>query len=87
MFCSPPTLQSDGRAFSDPTLLAIPPPDDPKEDMVIPNNTPIPYTFKLSKVPATQKPGGTVKIVDSRTFNASKTIAAAEVTIEPGAMR
>jgi hypothetical protein len=55
--------------------------------MVIPNDTPIPYTFKFSDVPAMQKPGGTVKIVDSRTFKASKDIAAAEVTVEPGAMR
>lgn len=32
-------------------------------------------------------PGGTVKIVDSSMFEVSKTIAAALVTIEPGAMR
>lgn len=31
--------------------------------------------------------GGTVKIVDSRTFKISKEIAAAEVTVEPGAIR
>jgi hypothetical protein len=55
--------------------------------MVIPNNSPIPYSFKFSEVPFVQKPGGTVKIVDSRTFKASKNIAAAEVTVEPGAMR
>ena len=69
------------------SFLAIPPPDDPKEDMVVPNDSPIPYTFKFSQLPALQKPGGTVKIVDSRTFKASKTIAAAEVNIEPGSMR
>lgn len=48
---------------------------------------PLPYSFALSKVVPTQKEGGTVKIVDSTTFNVSKTIAMAEVTIEPGAMR
>lgn len=31
--------------------------------------------------------GGSVKIIDSSTFNISKTIAAAEVTVEPGAIR
>lgn len=36
---------------------------------------------------ATQLPGGTVKIVDSSVFKASVAIAAAEVTVEPGAMR
>jgi len=68
-------------------ILATPPPDDLKEDMVTPNDSPIPYSFKFSEVPFIQKPGGTVKIVDSRTFKASKNIAAAEVTVEPGAMR
>ena len=38
-------------------------------------------------MPATQLSGGSVKIVDSHTFNISKTIAAAEVTVNPGAMR
>ena len=41
----------------------------------------------MSGMPATQLQGGSVKIVDSNTFKASKTIAAAEVTVEPGAMR
>lgn len=48
---------------------------------------PLPFSYALSQVNATQKEGGTVKIVDSTIFNASKTIALAEVTIEPGAMR
>ena len=61
-------------------ILAIPLPDDPKEDMVVPNDSPIPYTFQFSQVPALQKPGGTVKVVDSRTFKASKTIAAAVIS-------
>lgn len=36
---------------------------------------------------ATDLDGGSVKIVDSHTFTISKTIAMAEVTVEPGAMR
>ncbi|KAI0033640.1 oxalate oxidase [Vararia minispora EC-137] len=48
---------------------------------------PNPFTFPFSKLPATQLDGGTIKIVDSSTFKVSKTIAAAEVTVEPGAIR
>jgi oxalate decarboxylase/phosphoglucose isomerase-like protein (cupin superfamily) len=48
---------------------------------------PLPYSFEMSKMNATQKEGGSVKIVDSTIFNVSKTIAVAEVIIEPGAMR
>ncbi|CAE6349772.1 unnamed protein product [Rhizoctonia solani] len=47
----------------------------------------LPYTFAASKANATKVPGGTVKVVDSRTFNVSKTIALAEVTVEVGGMR
>ncbi|KAF8702901.1 hypothetical protein AX14_014336 [Amanita brunnescens Koide BX004] len=46
-----------------------------------------PFSFPLSKVKPTQLAGGTVKVVDSTTFKASITIAAAEVTIQPGGMR
>lgn len=38
-------------------------------------------------MPATPLAGGSVKIIDSSTFKISTTIAAAEVTIEPGGMR
>jgi oxalate decarboxylase/phosphoglucose isomerase-like protein (cupin superfamily) len=48
---------------------------------------PNPFSFSFSTVKPTQLSGGTVKIVDSSTFKVSKTIAAAEVTVEPGAMR
>lgn len=34
-----------------------------------------------------QTTGGSVKVVDSRTFNISQTIAMAEVTVVPGGMR
>ncbi|KAF8674558.1 Oxalate Decarboxylase [Rhizoctonia solani] len=49
----------------------------------------LPYTFAASKAPATnrQVTGGSVKVVDSRTFNVSTTIAVAEVTVVPGGMR
>ncbi|KAF9449762.1 oxalate decarboxylase [Macrolepiota fuliginosa MF-IS2] len=46
-----------------------------------------PFSFSFSDVPATKLSGGSVKVVDSTTFAISKTIAAAEVTVEPGAMR
>ncbi|KAJ7503324.1 putative oxalate decarboxylase/oxidase [Mycena galericulata] len=46
-----------------------------------------PYSFAMSKVNGTKLAGGSVKIVDSTTFTVSTTIAAAEVTVEPGAMR
>ncbi len=48
---------------------------------------PEPFSFALSKMKATDLDGGSVKIVDSHTFTISKTIAMAEVTVEPGAMR
>lgn len=44
-------------------------------------------TYKFSEQKPQKVPGGSVKIIDSTTFKASKTIAAAEVVIEPGAMR
>ena len=45
------------------------------------------YSFAFSKVPKTPLAGGSVRVVDSTTFPISNTIAAAEVTVEPGAMR
>jgi oxalate decarboxylase/phosphoglucose isomerase-like protein (cupin superfamily) len=63
------------------------PPDNVDDAMVIPNDTPEPFTFALSKMKATRLDGGSVKIVDSTTFKVSKTIAAAEVTVEVGGMR
>ncbi|KAI0766083.1 oxalate decarboxylase [Irpex lacteus] len=46
-----------------------------------------PYTYKASQIKATPLAGGSAKIIDSTTFNISKTIAAAEVTVEPGHIR
>jgi oxalate decarboxylase len=48
----------------------------------------IPYTFKMSAMaPSRKTPGGEVRIVDSRNFGAAKHIAAAQVTLKPGAIR
>ncbi len=44
-------------------------------------------SFPLSQINVTQHTGGAVKIVDSTTFTVSTTIAMAEVTVNPGAMR
>jgi oxalate decarboxylase/phosphoglucose isomerase-like protein (cupin superfamily) len=41
----------------------------------------------MSTMAATQLKGGSVKIVDSRLFNVSTQISAAEVTVAPGAIR
>ncbi|ESK87504.1 oxalate decarboxylase [Moniliophthora roreri MCA 2997] len=56
-------------------------PSDPQ------GTVPEPFAFSLFQVPATPLAGGTVKIVDSTTFKVSTTIALAEVTVEPGALR
>lgn len=47
------------------------------------------YVFHASQLEATKAPGGggTIKIVDSRNFPVAKTIAAAVVTLNPGALR
>ncbi|RDB25886.1 Oxalate decarboxylase OxdC [Hypsizygus marmoreus] len=65
---------------------ALPEPDSaaPKSPQ---GTVPDPFSFSMSKVKPTQLTGGTVKVVDSTTFKISKTIAAAEVTVEPGAIR
>ncbi|ELU37101.1 putative oxalate decarboxylase [Rhizoctonia solani AG-1 IA] len=47
----------------------------------------LPYTFAASKANSTKVQGGTVKVVDSRTFEISKTIAMAEVSVEVGGIR
>ncbi len=46
------------------------------------------YTFKMGSMPATKStPGGEVRIVDSSNFPVSLNIAAAMVTLKPGAIR
>ena len=50
--------------------------------------SPIQYTFKMSAMaPTVKTAGGEVRIVDSHNFPASKSIAAALVTLKPGAIR
>ncbi|KIK93423.1 hypothetical protein PAXRUDRAFT_829015 [Paxillus rubicundulus Ve08.2h10] len=66
---------------------SAPPPEDPYTEMAVPNDTPLAYTFPMSKVNATPTPGGSYKVVDSRTFPAATTICSAEVTVEVGGMR
>lgn len=49
---------------------------------------PYPFTYSLgSSEPTSRGNGGTVQIADSSKFHVSKTIAAALLTLEPGAMR
>jgi oxalate decarboxylase len=49
---------------------------------------PYPFTFSLgSSAPVSQTKGGTVQIADSSNFKVSTTIAAALVTMQPGALR
>ncbi|KAK0475424.1 oxalate decarboxylase [Armillaria novae-zelandiae] len=63
------------------------PPDDATAPEDPQGTVPDPFSFPLSQINATQHSGGSVKIVDSTTFTVSTTIAMAEVTINPGAMR
>ena len=56
-------------------------PSDPQ------GQVPNPFTYELSKVNATQLPGGTMKVADSRNFTVATTISVADVTVEPGGMR
>jgi len=50
--------------------------------------SPFQYTFKMQAMAPTRKTsGGEVRIVDSRNFPVSKNIAAALVTLSPGALR
>ncbi|WP_078379741.1 oxalate decarboxylase family bicupin [Sutcliffiella halmapala] len=48
---------------------------------------PLPFKYELLKQTPIQTPGGSVRIVDSSNFPISKTVAAALVEVEPGAMR
>lgn len=65
--------------------------EPPSPDAVAPSDplgqVPDSFFFAMSQMNATQLSGGTVKIVDSTIFAASTTIAVADVTVEPGAMR
>ncbi|HET8565642.1 MAG TPA: cupin domain-containing protein [Solirubrobacterales bacterium] len=45
------------------------------------------FSFRLGEQEPLRCPGGTARIADSRNFPAAKTVAAAAVEVEPGAMR
>jgi oxalate decarboxylase len=50
--------------------------------------SPYKYTFKMEAMAPTRKsPGGEVRVVDSSNFPVSKNVAAAMVTLKPGALR
>ncbi|KAF8151249.1 oxalate decarboxylase [Mycena galopus ATCC 62051] len=86
-------FQANPEAFSHIPAqeLYIFPSTPPPIDAVAPSSpqgeVPNSYSYPMSQVNATQFSGGSVKIVDSTTFTVSTTIAAAEITVEPGAMR
>jgi len=48
---------------------------------------PNPFTFKLSQVKETPLAGGSIKVVDTRTFPVATNIVGSVVTVEPGAIR
>ena len=48
---------------------------------------PQPYAYEFSKVTPTPLAGGTMKVADTTVFPVSQSIAVAEVTVVPGAMR
>jgi oxalate decarboxylase len=60
---------------------------DSQEVQSLYGNVPLSFKHELLKQTPIKKPGGSVRIVDSTNFPISKTIAAALVEIEPGAMR
>ncbi|KAI0671693.1 oxalate decarboxylase [Trametes maxima] len=66
---------------------SAPPPDNAQAPSDPQGQVPSPFVFHMSKVNATSLDGGSVKIVDSTTFPVAQSIAVAEVTVEPGAMR
>ena len=69
-------------------VVRLAPPADDQQPPISPyGSPPNPFTFEFSKVPVIQRPGGTIKVADSRTFKVATSIAVAEVTVEPGAMR
>ncbi|KAF9262429.1 Bicupin, oxalate decarboxylase/oxidase [Marasmius fiardii PR-910] len=67
-----------------PAPLPAPDSDAPQSPQ---GTVPEPFTFAFSKLNSTITSGGSVKIVDSRNFPISTTIAAAEVTVNPGGIR
>ncbi|KAK7690969.1 hypothetical protein QCA50_006072 [Cerrena zonata] len=84
------TKQSAFNKIPDRELYIFPgtPPADDAQPPVSPQGiSSLPFTYEFSKIKPANYSGGTLKIADSTTFKASKSIAVAEVTVEPGAMR
>ncbi|KAF8526323.1 oxalate decarboxylase [Hysterangium stoloniferum] len=63
------------------------PPALPENEVSGPQGVPTPFTFPWSKAAVTPLVGGSVKVIDSTTFQVSKTIAAADVTVDVGGLR
>ena len=62
----------------------------PLESQIVDSPTgriPLSYKHGLCKVEPIRGDGGTIQILDNRNFPACETVAAALVTVEPGAMR
>jgi oxalate decarboxylase len=70
-------------------IFPAPKPGSLSVDQNVRGAGPVPntFSFRLLQQAPHQTAGGTVRIVDSSTFAASKTIAAALVELEPGALR
>lgn len=68
-------------------LCVVPPPDNEQPPVGTGGIVPTPYTYHLSKAPATPLSGGSIKIFDPSVFEIATTIVGAIVTVEPGAMR
>jgi hypothetical protein len=67
----PGPLEDDGKAVGGPAVAST-----------------VNYTFRMKAMkPTTETAGGTIRVVDSTTFHASKTIASALFTLKPGALR
>jgi oxalate decarboxylase len=50
--------------------------------------SPVKFDFRMSSMaPTIQTAGGEVRVIDSRNFPVSTTIAAAHVTVHPGGLR
>ncbi|KAE9404736.1 oxalate decarboxylase [Gymnopus androsaceus JB14] len=63
------------------------PPDNQQAPTSPQGTVPQSFTYSFSSLNATQLSGGSMKVVDSTNFPVATTISAAEVTVEPGAMR
>ena len=88
LYIFPSGAHYDFTSFHWADVMRLAPPADDQQPPISPyGSPPNPFTFEFSKVPVTQLAGGTIKIADSTTFKVSKTIAVAEITAEPRAMR